>query len=216
MGFGEALRRLFDFGDGVGIEQLAEVGLAEEFAKLILIDGESLGAAFGQWGIAVVKEVGDVAEEKRRGEGRGLAGLDDVDAELPLLDVLEDLDQGRHVEDVAEALAIGLEQERERRIARGDAEQIVGALAQLPERRAGVGAAARQQESAAGGFAESCRRRAPWSPAGAATSCMASADSTRNQSGSGGSSVSGKRRTKPSSPHRVSTSGPPAARICAR
>ncbi len=42
---------------------------------------------------------------------------------------------------------------------------------------------------------------------------MASADSTRNQSGSGGSSVSGKRRTKPSSPQRVSTSGPPAARM---
>ncbi len=42
---------------------------------------------------------------------------------------------------------------------------------------------------------------------------MASADSMRNQSGSGGSSVSGKRRTKPSSPQRVSTSGPPAARM---
>ena len=42
---------------------------------------------------------------------------------------------------------------------------------------------------------------------------MASADSTRNQSGSGGSSVSGKRSTKPSSPHSVSTSGPPAARM---
>ena len=42
---------------------------------------------------------------------------------------------------------------------------------------------------------------------------MASADSMRNQSGSGGSSVSGKRRTKPSSPQRVSTSGPPEARM---
>ena len=45
------------------------------------------------------------------------------------------------------------------------------------------------------------------------TSCIASADSTRNQSESGGSSVSGKRTTNPSSPHSVSTSGPPDARI---
>ena len=42
---------------------------------------------------------------------------------------------------------------------------------------------------------------------------MASADSTRIQSASGGSSVSGKRSTNPSSPHSVSTSGPPAARM---
>ena len=66
----------------------------------------------------------------------------------------EGFDERGHVEDVAEAFAIGLEQQRERWIARGDAEQIVGTLAQLPERRAGIGAAARQQQCAAGGFAK--------------------------------------------------------------
>ena len=43
--FCEALRGLFDFGDGVEIEQLAQIGLAEKLAKLVLIDGEGLGAA---------------------------------------------------------------------------------------------------------------------------------------------------------------------------
>ena len=85
MGFGEALRGFFDCGDGVGIEEFAEVGFAEQFAELILIDGEGLGAALGEGRVAVVEEIGDVAEEERRGEGRGLAGFDDVDAELALL-----------------------------------------------------------------------------------------------------------------------------------
>ena len=70
-------------------------------------------------------------------------------AELALLDRAQSLDERGHVEDVAQALAISLEQQRELGIARGHAEQIVGALAQLPKRRALVGAAARQQQRAA-------------------------------------------------------------------
>ena len=62
---GEALGGLFDLGDGVGIEQFAQIGLAEQLAQLILIDGESLGTAFGQRRVAVVEKVGDVTEEKR-------------------------------------------------------------------------------------------------------------------------------------------------------
>ncbi len=151
---GEALRGLFHLGDGIGIEQFAEIGFAEQLAELVLIDGEGLGAALGQRGVAVVEEVGDIAEEQRGGKGRGLAGFDDVDAELALLDGAEGFDQRGHVEDVAQALAIGLEQQRKRGVARGDAEQIVGTLAQLPERRALIGAAARQQQRAAGGLAK--------------------------------------------------------------
>ena len=95
MGFGEALRGFFDCGDGVGVEQFAQVGFAEQLAELILVDGEGLGAALGQRRVAIVEEVGHVAEEERRGKGRGLAGFDDVDAELPLFDFLEDFDQGQ-------------------------------------------------------------------------------------------------------------------------
>src|ERR1035437_6388344 len=146
MRFGKALRGLFNIGDGVGIEKFAEVGFTEKFAKLILVDGESLGAALGQRGIAIVEEVGDVAEEERCREGRGLAGFDYMDAELALFYFLENFNQSRHVEDIAETLPVGLEQQWERRITRGDAEQIVGAFSQLPERRAGIGAAAREKK----------------------------------------------------------------------
>ena len=55
-------------------------------------------------------------------------------SELTLLDGAQGFDERGHVEDIAQALAIGLEQQRERWIARGDAEQVVGTLAELPKR----------------------------------------------------------------------------------
>jgi len=56
----EALRSLFDFGDCIGVKQLAEVCFAQQFAQLILIDGESLRAALGQRGEpAYVKEIAE-------------------------------------------------------------------------------------------------------------------------------------------------------------
>ena len=110
--FGQALRRLFDFGDGIGIEQLAQIGLAQQFAQLVLIDGEGLRAALGQRRVAVIDEVGHVAEEQRRGKWRRLVRLDYVHAELALFDGAQSLDQRRHVEDIAQALAVGLKQQR--------------------------------------------------------------------------------------------------------
>ena len=91
----EALQLLFGLFDGVGVEQLAQVGVAQEFAELVLIDGERLGAAFGERSVAVVDEVGDVAEEQRRGEGRRRARVDGVDAELRLLDAAQRLRSAR-------------------------------------------------------------------------------------------------------------------------
>ena len=68
----ERLKAAFDFIDGVLVEQFAEIGVAENFLKLRLIDRERLGAAFGERGVAVVDVVGDVGEEQRGGEGRRL------------------------------------------------------------------------------------------------------------------------------------------------
>ena len=67
--FAEELEVGFDFRDGDGVEEFAEVGFAEEVGKLRLIDGESGGAAFGERRIAVVDEVADVSEEEGRREG---------------------------------------------------------------------------------------------------------------------------------------------------
>ena len=153
--FEQALGGLFNLGDGVGIEQFAEVGIAQQFAQLILIDGESLGATFGQRSVSVIEEIGHIAEQQRGSEGRRLAGVDHMDAELALFDGPQGFKQRRHVEYVAQAFAIGLEQHRKRWIARSHAQQVVGAFAQLPQRGAGIGAAARKEQCSSGGFAKS-------------------------------------------------------------
>ena len=70
--FAEELEAGFDFRDGDGVEEFAEVGFAEKVGKLRLIDRESSGAAFGERGIAVVDEVADVSEQQGCREGRGL------------------------------------------------------------------------------------------------------------------------------------------------
>jgi hypothetical protein len=62
-------------------------------------------------------------------------------------------DQRRHVEEVAQALAVGLEQHRKRSVARRDRQQIGGALALLPQRRA-LPARRWQQQRAGGVLAE--------------------------------------------------------------
>ena len=157
----------------------------KELAELILIDGEGLGAALGERGVAVVEEIGGVAEEERGGKGRRGAGVDDVDAELAMFDAAEGFDERGHVEDVAEAFAIGLQEQRKRRVAGGDREQVVGAFALLPERSAAVGAAARQEQSAAGCLAETAGEEGGRALSWRRTRSMTSADSTRNQSDGG-------------------------------
>ena len=42
MCLGQALRSLFHFGDGVRVQQLTKIGLTEQLAQLLLVDGESL------------------------------------------------------------------------------------------------------------------------------------------------------------------------------
>ena len=48
----------------VGIEQLPQLGVAHELAKLGLVDHKRLCAALGEWCIAVVEEARHVAEEQ--------------------------------------------------------------------------------------------------------------------------------------------------------
>ena len=80
--------------------------------------------------------------------------VDGRDPDLPPLHPAERVDERRHVEDVAQALAIRLEHDREGPESRRDGEQIGRAFAQLPERAAPAGPALGQQQRAAGGLAE--------------------------------------------------------------
>ena len=71
----------------------------------------------------------------------------------------EHLAQRRHVEHVLQALTRRLEQDRERRVLGGHGEQVGGPLALLPQRRALVGPAARQQQRPPGALAEPRREQ---------------------------------------------------------
>jgi hypothetical protein len=121
-----------------------------------LIDGESLGTAFGERGITFVDVIGDVGEEQRGGEGRRLFGGEAGDANGAALDGGEQRRGGGKIEHVADAFAIGFEKNREGGETRGDGEQVGGAFALLPERSTHSGAALGKKESASGGFAKFC------------------------------------------------------------
>ena len=97
----------------VGIEQLAQLRFAKQLAELGLIDRQRLSAPLRQRSIAIVDEVRHVAEEQRSCERRRLLRVGDDDADRPLLDLLHRRHEGRDVEDVAQHLAVGLEDDRE-------------------------------------------------------------------------------------------------------
>ena len=150
----EVLQLVLDVVDGVAVEHVAQLGVAEQRLELRVIDRQRLGPPLGQRRVAVVEILGDVAEQQRRGERRRRRRVDGDHAQAALADRAQRLDQRRHVEQVAQALAVGLEQHRERAELRGDGEQIGGALALLPERRAAADAAPRQEQGPRRGLAE--------------------------------------------------------------
>ncbi|HTU58759.1 MAG TPA: hypothetical protein VMF89_10000 [Polyangiales bacterium] len=61
----QALQLFLDLVDGVGVEQLAQIGVAQQLAKLVLIDEERLRASLSQRRVAVIDVVRDIAEEQR-------------------------------------------------------------------------------------------------------------------------------------------------------
>ena len=82
-----------------------------------------------------------------------------MDGDRSTADAGQHLAQRRQVEHVREALAVGLDEDREAAVARGDREQVRRALALLPERRPGAGSAPRQEERAGGVLPESGREQ---------------------------------------------------------
>ena len=143
---GERLELELQLGESGRIEQFAQLLGAEKLAQELAVKGQRLGTPVGQRSVALVHVGGDVVEEQRTGERRGAARLDVVDADLASFDGAQDLAQSGQVEDVLEALAERLEEDRERAVATHHAEQLRRPLAHQPEWPARLGAAARQQE----------------------------------------------------------------------
>jgi len=78
----EVLQRKLEIGHRVLVEELAELHLTEERAQLRRVDGKSLRAQLGERRVALVHEVRDVVEEKRRGERRRGARVHRYDTKL--------------------------------------------------------------------------------------------------------------------------------------
>ena len=131
-----------DLGERLRIEQVAQLLLPEQLAEQVAVERERLRPPLGRGRVVLVHVGRDVGEEQRRGERRRRRRLDLDEIELARLEAVEDPLQRRQVEDVLQALAVGLEHDRERAVVARDLEQALRLQPLLPQRRALARAAA--------------------------------------------------------------------------
>ena len=136
------------------VDQLAQLLLAEQLAQQVPVERQRRRAALGAGRVALVHVGRDVVEQQRGGERRGGPRLDLDERDLAGVQAAQQLLQARHVEHVAQALAVGLEDDREVRVAAGHLEQVLGLQALLPQRRAPARVGARDQQRARGVLAK--------------------------------------------------------------
>ena len=151
---GEPLQLELGARDHLGVQQLAELGSAEQLGEQGCIQRERLSTALGQRRVPLVHERGDVAEQQRAGERRRLDRLHLDDGDGSGADVADEVDQRGHVVDVLQALAHRLEQDRERPVPRGHRQQLRRALPLLPQGRAAAGVATGKQQRPSRALAE--------------------------------------------------------------
>ena len=137
-----------------GVDQLAQLLLAEQLAQQVAVERQRGGAALGVGRVALVHVGGDVVEQQRGGKRRGGGGLDLDERDLACGEAAQQLLQAGHVEHVLEALAVGLEHDWEVGVAAGDLEQVLGLQALLPQRRAPAGVGAGDEQRARGVLAK--------------------------------------------------------------
>jgi hypothetical protein len=149
-----------DLGDGVGIEQLAQLGSAEQLGEQRRVERQRLRAAFGQRRVALVQEHADVAEQQRPCERRSGRRLDLDQPHPPCRDVAHQTDQPGQVEDVLQAFPHRLEHDGEVAVFARHLQQLAGPLALLPQRRSPARVAAGQQQRPGRALAEpGCEQR---------------------------------------------------------
>ena len=96
----------------LGIEQIAQLGLAQKLAELTLVDGQRLRPSLRQWRIAVVDEICHVAKQQRAGERRRLLRVGNDHTNLALANPAKQIDERGDIEDIGKTLAICLEDHR--------------------------------------------------------------------------------------------------------
>ena len=143
---GQRLEAQLEVGQRIGIEQLSQLLLAEQLTEQVAIERQRPGPTLGDRRVAVIHVGGHVVEHQAAGERRRSRRFDAVDGDLAAGDAGQDLAQAGQVEDIRQTLAIGLDQDRERAVPRGDGEQVRRALPLLPERRPRSRPPARQEQ----------------------------------------------------------------------
>ncbi len=145
---------LLDLLERPRIDELAQLLLAEQLLEEIAVEREHLGPPLGPRRVVLVHVVRDVVEEQRARIRRGGGGFHVDEVELPRLQALEQLLQRGEVEDVLQALAVRLEDDRERAVLACDLKQSLRLEPLLPERRPLAGPPARDQQRTARVLAE--------------------------------------------------------------
>ena len=163
-GAGQAVRRQaleveLEVGEHAGVDQLAQLVGAHQVAEQVAVERERGGAALGERRVVLVHVRGDPAEQQRLSERRRLRRVDRHHPDLARPQLGQHGAQRGHIEHVLQALARRLEQHRERRVLRRHREQIGGALALLPQRRALAGSTAGQQQRPGRALAEARREQ---------------------------------------------------------
>src|SRR5207302_4804074 len=118
----ERPQRRLDLGERRGVDELAQLLLAKKLPQEVAIEREGLRSPLRRRRVVLVHVRRDVVEEERGRIGRGGGALDVDDVELPRRRGLQEPPQRRQVEYVLQALAVGLEDDRERAVAARDLE----------------------------------------------------------------------------------------------
>ena len=128
-------QRGLDLGQRVRVDELAQLLGAEQLPEQLAVERERLRAALSRRRVVLVHVGGDVVEEERGGERGGGRRLDLDEIELARAQRGEQALERRQVEHVLEALAIGLEDDREGSVFPRHLEQRLRLEPLLPERR---------------------------------------------------------------------------------
>ena len=140
-----------------GVQEVGQVRgtlLTEQLGEQLRVEREGGRAPLGQRRVAVVQELGGVAEQERLGEGRGSRRRDLHDPDAAGGDLAHEVGQRGDVEVVLQALAGGFQHYREVGELAGHLQQLGGPLALLPQGLSLVGPPPGEQQRASRGLAE--------------------------------------------------------------
>ncbi len=154
------LGQVLDLGhhlpDRLGLQQVAQVGLAQQLAQKGRVERERRRPPLGQRRVSLVQVLRHVAEEQGSGEGRGRRRRDLDDADPPVAHRAHERHQGGDVVDIPDALAHRLEHDRESGVLGSDLEELRRALPLLPERCPSPRSGSGQKQGARGALPEPC------------------------------------------------------------